>query len=56
MTLEVLMLNDYPLGIYTTVEKANAAADEHEKTKMKHATSKLHYRTYPFVVDEKARF
>jgi hypothetical protein len=63
--LLVLMCNDCPLGIYTTQQKADEAAEAHCQDFFGHRASELaklninprqYYRTYPFVLDSKARF
>ena len=60
MKLLVLMQNDYPIGIYTTWELADSAANIHYKERYGNQyplrEKKLYnYRTYEFVVDAEAK-
>lgn len=55
----VLMQNDYPIGIYTTPELADAATSEHYQRHYAHdhqrTMADYHYRQYTFVVDARAK-
>lgn len=55
----VLMQNDYPIGIYTTPELADAAALEHYQRHCAHDLQRTiadyHYRQYTFIVDARAK-
>lgn len=54
----VLMQADYPIGIYTTTEKAEEAAEEHYQRRYgisSHAKPDFYYRQYDFEVDGNAR-
>lgn len=53
--LVVLCLNDFPIGVYTSSEKADAAAETDKAERTRHAHHRLYYHMHEFVVDEEGR-